>query len=118
MHGRGFGLLHRDVGARNFAQVVTVRGPVRDHHAQVVRSQLKRKGTLVNQRHAIVNFHPPGFQFEDCPDRLPAVVLFGLRDGLVSAAVGIDDEMDCRAVHLQKVETSLASNSDRIFARA
>ena len=52
-----------------------------------------------------MDFHPVGLQIEDRPGRLPAAAFLRLRRGLVGAAIGIDDEMNGRAVDLKKIET-------------
>ena len=61
----------------------------------------------IDQRHAVVHFNPARLQIEDRLDRRPAGALLCLWRGLVGAAIGVNDEMDGRAVDLQKVETQL-----------
>ena len=51
-----------------------------------------------------MHFNPAGLKIKDGSDRRPVIALFGLGRWLVGAAIGVDDEMDRRPVHFEKVE--------------
>ena len=97
---RGLALLGGDIRTGNFTQIVVAGRGIGDHYAEVIGGKLERNGAFIDQRHAIMNYNPAGLKIEDRLDRRPTGVLLGLRRGLVGAAIGVNDEMDRRAVDL------------------
>ena len=79
--GRRLSLLNGNIGASDVAQIMTAGRRVGNHHPQVIGGKLEWDRALIDQRHAVVNFHAAGLKIKDRLSAAPLAFCFALGVG-------------------------------------